>query len=140
MTKATVKIGTRRLKRVIARMGKGDVISDKAFNKYANGVTKYSLAVWDAVIKELPADGFYKAEMTYRPEPPYNVKTAILHLYHNSGVKVKLHGVNSGYSGEGPRGTFKVLTDIGFKQADIAFKKETFLLRRRATANTLQRV
>jgi hypothetical protein len=123
----TINTGKVRIKNILAKVEKGDIISDKAFNPYSNGCTRYSLAVWDAIKKHIDITGFTKAEMTYSQSEHYK-----LTLTHIDGYKIRFNGVSAGYHGEGSRGTYKILTECGFSNSSKCFVNETFIVRKAA--------
>jgi hypothetical protein len=128
-------IGTVRLAKRLKNLSKGDVILDTAFNKYANGVTSYSLCIWEVIKKHVDISLIHKAEMTFTQKDWYT-----LTLSHKDGYTFKLRGMSSGYYGEGSRATEKVLLDCGFSQSaiDIIFIKnnENWIIRKFATKGT----
>ena len=125
--KVTLLTGTKRLTKRLKELSKGDVISDKSFNPYANGVTRFSLAIWETIKKHIDITGFTKAEMTYNTKDHY-----ILTLTHKAGYKFKFHGVSAGYFGEGSRGTQTILQECGFSYYTKCFTTESFVLRKKA--------
>jgi hypothetical protein len=130
ITKGT---GKKRISNMLSKIGKGDVISDKAFNPYANGVTAYSLILWEVIKQNIDITGFTKAEMTYSHKEHY--KLALTHI---DGYKILFHGVSAGYHGEGSRGTYKILTECGFSHANKCFSNESFIVRKKAFTMSLQ--
>lgn len=132
--KATVNTGLNRLTKRLKNLSVGDVISDKAFNPYANGVTRFSLAIWETIKKHVDITGFTKAEMTFNTKDHY-----ILTLTHKVGYKFKFHGMGAGYFGEGSRGTQTILQECGFSYYTKCFTEENFTLCKKAYTMPLKK-
>lgn len=119
MKKFKDRKGLVRLTRMLQKVKAGDVILDAAFDPYANGVTSYSLKIWNHIKKHIDVTKFTKAEMTFVDGREWYTLT----LTHLNGFKVKLKGVSSGYHGEGTRGCYQVLKDCGFSKPERVFQK-----------------
>lgn len=126
--KFSINYGMKRLAKRLQKLEKGDRIIDKAFQPYANGVTKYSLRVWDEIKKHVDITGFTVAKMEYSVKDHYTFT-----LTHKDGYKFVFNGVSAGYHGEGSRGTEKILKEIGFAKPERVFdlNNETFTFKRK---------
>lgn len=95
------------------------------------GVTMYSLKVWEELKRKIDPQSVVKAEvLSIRKHAG-----SCLRLTTDKDVKILLYGCNSGYGGEGPRGTAQILLDCGFPKRKVqktVFTKDTFVMRRRA--------
>lgn len=124
--KNSINFGMVKLGKRLMNLEKGDVIIDKVFTPYANGITKFSLRVWDEISKHVDIQGFTVAKMDYSEKDHYTFT-----LMHKEGYKFVFNGFSAGYHGEGSRGTKKVLEDIGFSKIDRIFENETFTFKRK---------
>jgi hypothetical protein len=94
-------------------------IKDKNYNLYANGITKQSLEFFKHIEKYMSP--VKRAILQYDSKNWYRLK-----LFTITGQTVIFYGCSFGYHGEGSRGSYEILTKVGFsdKQAKKVFDRK----------------
>lgn len=87
------------------------------------GATRHSLEFWELIKNHPDFDirTIHTVEMTFSDDDWYR-----LHLY-SDDLEIIFRGFSAGYGGEGSRGTFKVLVDLGYRHPEIVFEQENKL-------------
>ena len=83
-------------------------IKDKNYHEMGGG-TRFSLMFFDKV-KHLLTDT-YKAELLFDNKHWYRLRIST-----KSGLTVSFHGCSFGYGGEGSRGSYQILSNLGFSE------------------------